>query len=102
MFSVTGLALLPDGPDSTETDQQTNSGRHDVAGAQHSLGEDVESDHDADPLPHVQQGVLDWVEDGEDEGEADDVVDGVAEGGDEQVLAVIVEMVGSAEQDCQQ
>ena len=92
-----GLPLLPDRPDSTDTDQETNTGRHDVDGAQHTLGEDVESDHDTDPLPHVEQGVLDWVEDGEDEGEADGVVDGVAEGGDEQVLAVMVDMVRSEE-----
>ena len=92
-----GLPLLPDCPDSTDTDHQTEAGRHNVDGAQDALGEDVESDDDTDPLPHVEQGVLDWVEDGEDEGEADDVVDGVAEGGDEQVLAVIVDVVRSPE-----
>ena len=42
---------------------------------------------------NLEQGVLDWVEDEEDEGEADGVVDDVAEGGDEQVLALIVDMV---------
>ena len=46
---------------------------------------------------NLEQGVLDWVEDGEDEGEADGVVDDVAEGGDEQVLALIVDVVRSAE-----
>ena len=38
------------------------------------------------PLAHVKQGVLDWAEDGQDEGEADDVVDGVGEGGEEEGL----------------
>ena len=42
------------------------------------------------PLAHVKQRVLDWAEDGQDEGEADDVVDGVAEGGEEQVLVRLV------------
>ena len=53
------------------------------------------------PLAHVKQRVLDWAEDGQDEGEADDVVDGVAEGGEEQVLALIVEMLRSGEEHCQ-
>ena len=51
------------------------------------LGEDGESDHDTVPLLHVEQGVLDWVEDGKDQDEADGVVDDVAEEGDQQVLA---------------
>ena len=46
---------------------------------------------------NLEQGVLDWVEDGEDEGEADGVVDGVAEGGDDQILTVMVDMLRSAE-----
>ena len=95
------LPLLPHCPDSTDTDQETEAGRHNVDGAQDALGEEVERDDDADPLPHVEQGVLDWAEDGQDEGEADDVVDGVAEGGEEQVLALIVEMLRSGEEHCQ-
>ena len=92
-----GLTLFPDGPDTTETDQETHSGGHDVEEAKYSLGGDVESDDDADPLTHIEQRVLDWVEDSEDEGEADGVVDGVTEGGDDEVLAEIVEPLRTGE-----
>ena len=44
--------------------------------------DDEEAKNYGNPLGHVEQGVLDWAEHGEDDGHADDVVDGVEHTGE--------------------
>ena len=47
-------------------------------------GDNEEAKNDGDPLGHVEQGVLDRAEHGEDDRHADDVVDGVEHPGKNQ------------------
>ena len=49
----------------------------------------------------LEEGVLDRVEDPEDHGEADDVVHGVTDGGDPEVLAQQVDVVSSSDENYQ-
>ena len=82
-------------PHSVHADSETDQGRHDVKHVETALGEDIERYDDTDPLADVEEGVLDWVEDAEDHGEADDVVHGVTDGGDPEVLAQQVDVFSS-------
>ena len=97
---VTLLVLLHDGHP-VHADSQADNGRHDVYWSQAALGEDVERYDDTDPLANVEEGVLDRVEDAEDHGEADDVVHGVTDGGDPEVLAQQVDVVSSSDENYQ-
>ena len=83
---LTVLAVL-DNSHTEDTDHEADSSRDDVDHGEAALGEEVERYDDADPLADVEEGVLDWVEDSEDHGEADYVVDGVASGGHQEALA---------------
>ena len=83
---VTLLVLLHDGHP-VHADSQADNGRHDVYWGQAALGEDVERYDDTDPLADIEEGVLDRVEDGEDHGETNNVVHGVAGGGQQEALA---------------
>ena len=82
-------------PHSVHADSETDQGRHDVKHVETALGEDIERYDDTDPLANVEEGVLDRVEDAEDHSEADDVVHGVTDGGDPEVLAQQVDVFSS-------
>ena len=93
--SLSAVFAVLRNPHSVHADSETDQGRHDVKHVETALGEDIERYDDADPFADVEEGVLDWVEDAEDHGEADDVVHGVTDGRDPKVLAQQVDVFSS-------
>ena len=81
---VIGVPLLLD-RESLNTDytnSQAYQGRYKVESCERSLRENIEDKNNADTLPNIEHGMLNRVEEREDNSEADDVIESMANRGD--------------------
>ena len=80
--------------DTNNADKETNDGRNKVEDGEGTRGKYVEDKNNACALSNIEHSMLDRIEEWQNDGETDDVIKSMADGGDDEEIVKLIITTG--------